>query len=128
MSTLVIKNLPEDLHARLKEQAQRHHRSVTKEVVSLIESGLGVQRSESELPPPVELKGGPETREEAEAVIAEPARERSEAWQAYFRRLQRRPDGSYYNPDGIDDEAFFEELERFRAESRFPPRDPFKDE
>ncbi|MGH8510343.1 MAG: FitA-like ribbon-helix-helix domain-containing protein, partial [Gammaproteobacteria bacterium] len=51
------KNLPEELHARLKEQAQRHHRSVTKEVVSLIESGLGVQRSESELPPPVELKG-----------------------------------------------------------------------
>ncbi len=40
MSTLVIKNLPEELHTRLKEQAQRHHRSVTKEVVSLIESGL----------------------------------------------------------------------------------------
>ncbi len=136
MSTLVIKNLPEELHARLKEQAQRHHRSVTKEVVSLIESGLGVQRSEAELPPPVELKGGPETREETEAVprsgpgagIAEPARERSEAWQAYFRKLQRLPDGSYYNPDGIDDEGFFEELERFRAESRFPHRDPFKDD
>lgn len=126
MSTLVIKNLPEDLHARLKEQAQRHHRSVTKEVVSLIEFGLGVQRSESELPPPI--KGGSETREETEAVIAEPAHERSEAWQAYFRKLQRLPDGSYYNPDGIDDEAFFEELERFRAESRFTPRDPFKDE
>jgi len=128
MSALVIKNLPEDLHARLKEQARRHHRSLTKEVVSLIESGLGVQRSEAELPPPVKLKGGPATREETEAVIAEPTHERSEAWQAYFRKLQRLPDGSYYNPDGIDDETFFEELERFRAESRFTPRDPFKDE
>ena len=34
MSTLVIKNLPEDLHARLKEQAERNRRSVTKEAVS----------------------------------------------------------------------------------------------
>ena len=40
MRTLVIKNFPEDLHARLKAQAQRHHRSVTKEVVSLVEAGL----------------------------------------------------------------------------------------
>ncbi len=31
MTTLVIKNLPDGLHARLKEQAQRNHRSVTKE-------------------------------------------------------------------------------------------------
>jgi plasmid stability protein len=40
MSTLVIKNLPEDLHEKLKEQAKRNHRSVTKEVVSLIECSV----------------------------------------------------------------------------------------
>jgi plasmid stability protein len=40
VSTLVIKNLPESLHADLKRQAKRNHRSVTKEVVSLIEAGI----------------------------------------------------------------------------------------
>jgi len=72
MSTLVIKNLPEELHARLKEQAQRHHRSVTKEVVSLIEAGLEVRRPVLELPPPLKLKSGYRpTIEDIEAAIAE---------------------------------------------------------
>ena len=52
---------------------------------------------------------------------------RGDALQSYLSKLQRLPDGSFYNPDGIDDEAFFEELERFRAKSRFTPRDPFAD-
>ena len=43
MTTLVIKNFPEDLHARLREQAQRHHRFVTREVLSLVESGLAAR-------------------------------------------------------------------------------------
>ncbi len=55
MGTLVIKNLPEDLHARLKEQAQRHHRSVTKEVVNLLEQGL---EQVAPLPSPLRLKSG----------------------------------------------------------------------
>lgn len=58
MATLVIKNLPDDLHARLKEQAQRHHRSVTKEVVSLIESGLGAPHRPPKLSAPLKLAGG----------------------------------------------------------------------
>jgi plasmid stability protein len=29
MTTPVIKSFPDDLHARLKDQARRHHRSVT---------------------------------------------------------------------------------------------------
>jgi plasmid stability protein len=58
MSTLVIKNLPEELHARLKEQAQRHHRSVTKEVVNLLEQGLERRREVAPLPPPLRLKSG----------------------------------------------------------------------
>lgn len=40
MSTLVIKNLPEKLHDKLREQAARHHRSMTKEAVTLIEAGV----------------------------------------------------------------------------------------
>lgn len=72
MATLVIKNLPDDLHARLKEQAQRHHRSVTKEVVSLIESGLGTPRQPPKLSPPLKLAGGqrPDIAD-IEATIAE---------------------------------------------------------
>ena len=70
MSTLVIKNLPETLHARLKEQAQRNRRSVTKEVVTLIESGLARNVARA-LPPLIKLKGGPLTIEEIEAAIEE---------------------------------------------------------
>ena len=72
MSTLVIKNLPDALHARLKKQAQRNHRSVTKEVVSLIESGLVASRQPPKLSPPLKLAGGYRpTVEEIEAAIAE---------------------------------------------------------
>ncbi len=34
---------------------------------------------------------------------------------ALASRLQRQPDGSYVNPDGIDDEEFFRNLERIRS-------------
>jgi hypothetical protein len=71
MSTLVIKNLPESLHRRLKDQAERNRRSVTQEAISLIESGITVPRLPPTLPPPVKLKGGPITIEEIEAAIAE---------------------------------------------------------
>jgi plasmid stability protein len=72
MSTLVIKNLPDALHARLKEQAERNRRSVTKEVVTLIETGLGVGRAPMPLPPLVKLRGGHKvTIDELEAAIAE---------------------------------------------------------
>lgn len=73
MSTLVIKNFPEELHARLKAQAQRHHRSVTKEVVSIIESGLSVSPPQlPRLSAPLKLKGGYRpTIEDIEAAIAE---------------------------------------------------------
>ena len=51
MVGLVIKKLPDHLHRRLKDQAQRNHRSMTKEVVALLEEALestGIR----ELPPP----------------------------------------------------------------------------
>ncbi|MDA1138835.1 MAG: hypothetical protein O3B01_09660 [Planctomycetota bacterium] len=40
MPTLVIKSFPDDLHARLKEAAAEHRRSVTQETIYLIEQAL----------------------------------------------------------------------------------------
>lgn len=75
MPTLVIKNLPEPLHERLKEQARQHHRSMNKEVVALIEQGLLAPRSTRAparpLPPLVRLSTGPVTTEWIEAAIAD---------------------------------------------------------
>jgi antitoxin FitA len=54
MASLLIKNLPEDLHHRLKIRAQRHHRSMNKEVITLLETALAQPHLE-ELPAPVRL-------------------------------------------------------------------------
>lgn len=64
MSTIVVKNFPDHLHARLREQAERNRRSVTKEVVTIIERGLAPSRVAPKLSPPVKLKGGLVTPEE----------------------------------------------------------------
>jgi hypothetical protein len=71
MPTLVVKNVPESLHARLKAQAERNRRSVTKEVLTLIESGTAPKRVAPVLPPPIKLRGGPVTTEEIEDAISE---------------------------------------------------------
>jgi hypothetical protein len=52
--------------------------------------------------------------------------ERDNAWKAFSSRLQKLPDGTYFNPEGIEDESFFETLEMIRTEGRaWQPRDPF---
>ncbi len=71
MSTLVIKNLPEALHARLKDQAERNRRSVTQEAISLIETGITVPRLAPLLAPPIKLRGGPMTTEDILAWVGE---------------------------------------------------------
>jgi antitoxin FitA len=75
MCTLVVKNLPAQLHERLKAQAQQHHRSITKEAIALIEQGLLAPRASASqappLPPLVRLPGGPLTSEWIEAAIAD---------------------------------------------------------
>ena len=75
MPTLVVKNLPAPLHERLKAQAEQHHRSMTKEVIALIEQGLlaprATRRPARPLPPLVRLSTGPVTTEWIEAAIAE---------------------------------------------------------
>ena len=40
MSALLIKNVPPDLHAGLKERAARNHRSLTKEALAILEAAL----------------------------------------------------------------------------------------
>lgn len=40
MKTLSIKNVPDELYARLQAQAQRNHRSINREVVSFLERML----------------------------------------------------------------------------------------
>lgn len=72
MSTIVVKNLPDHLHALLKQRAEHNHRSMTKEVVHLIEAGLGAAAPRRPLPPPVKLRSGRMINiEEFEAAVAD---------------------------------------------------------
>ena len=52
MSAVVIRELPPDLHQRLKLLAQRHHRSMNREIITILEKEVGDSRP-SALPPPV---------------------------------------------------------------------------
>ena len=38
MMTITLKNIPDDLHLRLKERAARHHRSLNSEVIAALET------------------------------------------------------------------------------------------
>jgi hypothetical protein len=71
VATLVVKDLPEQLHAALKERAQANRRSVAQEVLTMLERELVLPRRAPRLPPPVRLKGGPITTDELEAAINE---------------------------------------------------------
>jgi plasmid stability protein len=55
MTALVIKDLPDVLHQRLKQQARFHHRSMTKEAIALLEEAL-MPFPPTDLPPPIALK------------------------------------------------------------------------
>lgn len=52
MPGFVIKDLPEPLHRKLKEQATRHHRSMVKEVLAVLEQALGAEAAQAKAPPP----------------------------------------------------------------------------
>ena len=72
MATLVIENLPDELHARLEEQARRHRRSLTQEAIALLEVGLGQDAGTCRLPAPIRLRSGHRpTVEEIENAIVE---------------------------------------------------------
>jgi len=52
MPGLVIKDLPAKLHRKLKERAARHRRSMTKEVLVVLERALSEEATPQEVPPP----------------------------------------------------------------------------
>ncbi|MEX0828585.1 MAG: Arc family DNA-binding protein [Haliea sp.] len=53
MASLVIKNLPDEVHKKLKRQAARHHRSMTGEAIMILSRGVSVLPSD-EVPAPYE--------------------------------------------------------------------------
>ena len=72
MSTIVVKNFPDHLHTLLKRRAEQNHRSMTKEVVHLIETGLASAVKPRPLPPLVKLRSGRMLSiDEIEAAIAD---------------------------------------------------------
>jgi antitoxin FitA len=44
MATVTVKNLPDELHQKLRESAKLHHRSINNEIIALLESKLHPQR------------------------------------------------------------------------------------
>ncbi len=38
MATITVKNIPDDIYARIKEDAKNHHRSVNSYVIELLEN------------------------------------------------------------------------------------------
>jgi plasmid stability protein len=55
MAPVLIKNLPDELHRQLKQRAERHHRSLHKELIAVIETAPH-RRDTSDLPKPVPLR------------------------------------------------------------------------
>ena len=51
MAAILIKDIPADLHERLRLAAQRDHRSLNKEVIALLEEAL--KPRSAELPPAI---------------------------------------------------------------------------
>ena len=42
MASLLLKNIPESLHKKLKEQARKHRRSMIQEAIILLEESLSL--------------------------------------------------------------------------------------
>jgi hypothetical protein len=51
-------------------------------------------------------------------------RERKTAWELWKTRLEQLPDGSWFNPEGIEDDSLFQSLDEIRREP-WESRDPF---
>ncbi len=48
MPTLTLKQVPEELHERLKERAERHRRSMNSEAITILERALRPSRMSAE--------------------------------------------------------------------------------
>ena len=56
MPGFVIKDFPENLHRQLKDRAIRHHRSMAKEVLAMLEQVLNEKNVLRQEPPPYKGK------------------------------------------------------------------------
>jgi hypothetical protein len=56
MPALLIKDLPPELHEKLKESAARHRRSLTKEALVLLEGALAAPKRSVEPPRPFKAR------------------------------------------------------------------------
>lgn len=52
MAALLIKSIPPEIHQRLRLQAERHHRSMNREVLAILEERLEILPAAA-LPPPI---------------------------------------------------------------------------
>ena len=65
----------------------------------------------------------------ADRAAARAVSKQSNEWDAFKAQLIQQPDGSWFNPNGIDDEGFFEVLEEVRHDRLMHqgPREPIPD-
>ena len=96
--------LPDPLLRRAKAVAARQGRPLRDFVAEAIDEKLAQTASEIADTP---------------AVSAE----RRLAWERWRARLVEQPDGTWFNPEGIADEAFYETLEQIRQE-KWAERNP----
>jgi plasmid stability protein len=72
MSGLLIKDFPPELHRKLKEEAARHHRSMTRQALALLEQALTSEtRNAAELLPKPLKPAKPVTANNVVAIIRE---------------------------------------------------------
>jgi hypothetical protein len=90
-------DLPDQLVRRAKALAARQGRALRDLVAEAIDDRLVTEPSEVT------------DRQVARAS-------RRESWDAWRARLVEEPDGAWRNPDGVDDESFFETLDDTRRE------------
>ena len=70
MPGLLIKDFPPELHRRLKEEAARHHRSMTRQALALLEQALTAPaRDAADLLPDPLKPAKPVTTRDVVAVI-----------------------------------------------------------
>jgi len=72
MSGLLIKDFPPELHRKLKEEAARHHRSMTRQALALLEQALSAPaKNAAELLPKPLKPAKPVTMNNVVATIRE---------------------------------------------------------
>ena len=72
MSALLIKDFPPELHRKLKDEAARHHRSMTRQALALLEQALSSEaRNAAELLPKPLKPSKPVTANNVVAIIRE---------------------------------------------------------